>query len=289
MAITISNAFVNNYSNLVRQLAQQKVTRLRPKVTEVSSNGEAYMFERLGATAAVEKTTRRLDTQYIDDDWSRRVATPKTFTHAMTIEHEDRVMMLVDPQSAYAQNQAMAMNRAMDDVIIGAFTSDAANDTGAPSVFPVAQTVGDGTAPISFDLVTQVQEKFMTNEIMPDEAKCMVISPKQVRKLMQMTEQTSSDYVRDKALQELNSTGICLGWMGFDWVVSNRLLAPAGGEIDCMAFTKDAFGLAVNQNTFTRIGEDPSKSYMIQVFSQWTMGAVRVEDEKCVRLHLLDS
>ena len=289
MAITIDNAFIQNYSNLVRHLAQQGETRLRPKVMEVSSSGEAYNFERLGATNAIEKTDRRQDTAYIDDDWTRRVAVPKTFNHTLTIEHEDKVQMLVDPQSAYATNQAMAMRRSMDDIIIESLGGDALDGDGLPSPFPAAQVVGDGTTPISFDFVTEVQEKFMVNEIMPDEEKCIVVSPIQVRKLMQLTEQTSSDYVMKESLQRLSSTGIVPNWMGFTWIVSNRLLAPAGGELDCYAFTKRGIGLAVNQDTFTRIGEDPGKQYMIQVFSQWTMGAVRVEDEHVVKLHLLDS
>lgn len=289
MAITIDSAFIENYSNLVRHLSQQGETRLRPKVTEVRSNGKAYNFERLGASDALEKTGRRVDTAYIDDDWTRRTAVPRTFNHTMTLEHEDKVQMLVDPQSNYATNQAMAMRRSVDDIIIEALGSDALDGTGTPVALPASQIVGDGTAPISFDIVTEVQERFMENEVMPDEEKCIVVSPKQVRKLMQLTEQTSGDYVMKESLQRLSSTGIVPMWMGFTWIVSNRLLAPAADELDCFAFTRRGIGLAVNQDTFTRIGEDPGKQYMIQVFSQWTMGAVRVEDEHVVKLHLADT
>ena len=289
MPITIDNAFINEYSDLVRHLSQQSNVRLRPHVTEISSGGEAYNFERLAQTDALQKTSRRATTPYIDDTWSRRVAIPQTWNHAMTIEHEDKVQMLVDPQSNYAMNQAYAMNRAMDDIIIASATGDALDGDGNNVAFPAGQVVGDGTAEISFDLVTQVQEKFMTNEIMPDEAKVFVVSPAQVRKLMQLTEQTSGDYIRTQALQQLSSTGIVPNWMGFTWVVSNRLTQDvADTDTHCLAFTKRALGLAVNQDTFTRIGEDPSHSYMIQVFSQWTMGCVRVEDEHIVDLHVAD-
>lgn len=289
MAITIDSAFIQEYSDLVRQLAQQENSRLRGKTYEVSSGGEAYNFETLAATEAVEKTSRRVVTPYTDDIWARRVAQPKTFNHVYTIEHEDKVQMLVDPQSNYARGQSYAMNRAVDDQIIAAATGTALDGDGTPNALPLAQTIGDGTGEISFDLVTQVQEQFMVNEIMPDEAKCMVVSPAQVRKLMQLTEQTSSDYVSQKALQTLSSTGIVMGWMGFDWIVSNRLLQDvAGVDTHCFAFTRRGLGLAVNQDTFTRIGEDPAHSYMIQVFSQWTLGAVRVEDEHVVELHVLN-
>ena len=77
--------------------------------------------------------------------------------------------------------------------------------------------------------------------------------------------------------------------MGFDWIISNRLLAPGVGELSCLAFTKRALGLAVNQDTFTLITENPSVQYMIQLFSQWTMGCVRTEYEHIVHLHVKDA
>lgn len=289
MAITIDKAFIEEYRSLVIHLAQQGETRLRPRVMEVSSGGKAYNFERLASTAAVLKSGRRQATAFIDDAWTRRVAVPVTYNHTMSLEHEDRVQMLVDPQSAYAQNQAMAMKRNMDDQIIAAATGTALDGDGGTNALPAGQVVGDGTAAISFDLVTQVQEIFLTNDIPTDVPKTMVVGPKQVRRLMQLTEQTSADYVRKEALQKLSGWGICPNWMGFDWILSNRLLAPGAGELSCIAFTKQAIGLAVNQDVFTRITENPSYQYMIQVFAQWTAGAIRVEDEHLVHLHVLDS
>ena len=286
MAITIDSAFIEEYEDNVRHLAQQIGTRLRPKVYEVSSGGEAYNFERLAPTDAVEKTTRRVDTVYVDDEWSRRVAQPKTFTHTMTVEHEDQVQMLVDPQSNYAYNQAQAMNREMDNLIIEAASGGALDGEGVSNPIPPEQIIGDGTSPISFDLITESQERYMEEEIMPDMEKCMVIGPTQVRKLMQLTEQTSADYVQAQALQRY---GIVLNWLGYNWVISNLLEAPDVGELYCLSFTIKGLGLAVNQDTFTRIGEDPSKSYMWQVFSQWTMGCVRVEDEHVQLIHVADT
>lgn len=277
MAITIDSAFIEEYEDNVRHLQQQMETRLRPYVYEVSSSGESYNFERLAATDAVQKTARRVSTVYVDDAWTRRVAQPQTFTHTMTVEHEDRVQMLVNPDSNYAYNQAMAMNRALDNLIIAACSGTALDGDGVPQAMPAAQILNaGGGAPISFDLITESQEQFMGNEIMPDEAKIAVVGPTQVRKLMQLTENTSSDYVQAQALQRY---GIVPNWLGYTWIVSNLLESPRADDIYCLAFTMRGIGLAVNQDRFTRIGENPSMSYMWQVFSQWTMGAVRVEDE----------
>ena len=282
----IDSAFIEEYEDNVRHLSQQQDTRLRPHVHEVASGGEAYNFERLGSTDAAEKTARRVATNWMDEDWSRRVAQPKTFNHTLTIEHEDRVQMLVNPDSNYAMNQAMAMNRAMDSLIIAACSGTALDGEGVANALPATQIIGDGTAPISFDLITESQERFMKDEIMPDYEKVMIVGPTQVRKLMQLTEQTSADFVQAQALQRY---GIVPNWLGYKWVVSNLLEAPVGGQLYCLAFTKMGPALAVNQNTFTRITENPSYSYMWQVFSQWTMGAVRVEDEHVQLIHVADT
>ena len=125
MAITISNAFVQQFAEMVRHLAQQGDTRLRPHVYEVALTGEAYNFDRLAESAAVEKTTSRTATPVADPAWSRRVVSPKTFQWADTIENADKVKMLIDPQSAYAQNGGMSMRRAIDDLIIASATADA--------------------------------------------------------------------------------------------------------------------------------------------------------------------
>ncbi len=290
MAITIDNAFVNEYRNLVIHLAQQSSTLIRPHVTEVSSSGETYSWDRLGATDAVAKTSRRAATPYVDDIWSRRLAVPTTWNHNMTFEHEDKVQMLIDPQGPYARNQAMAMARKYDDLVIAAATGTALDGDGTTTTaFPASQLIGDGSAAISFDLVTQVQENFLENEIPMDVPKVMIVGPVQVRQLLALTVATSADYVQTQALQQLSATGIVANWMGFTWVVSNRLLAPDTGELGCLAFTRDAIGLAVNENMMVRIGEDPSKSYMNQVFAQFTAGAVRIEDEQIVHLRVLNS
>lgn len=291
MAITIDNAFIEEYKDLVIHLAQQGDTKLRSTVMVEYSSGEVYNFDRLAATDALEKTTRREDssTFYVDDAWTRRAVSPRTFVHLMTVEHEDKVQMLVNPESAYAKNQAMAMNRSWDDLIIAAATGDATDGDGVAVAFPAAQVVGDGSTPITFDAITEIQEIFMSNDIDMSVPKVAVIGPTQVRKLMQLTEQTSADYVQREALQNLYNTGIVPNWMGFTWIMSNRLLSPAAGEISCLFYTMQALGLVINQDVFTRIGENPDKSYMIQIFAQYTAGATRVEDEQIVHGHFLDS
>ena len=164
-------------------------------------------------------------------------------------------------------------------------TAIALNGDGTATAFTAGQTVGNGLVEISLDLILQVQQKFYENDIDPDEKKCMVISPIQQRKLMQLMEVTSGDFQNSKAL----STGMLPNWMGFDWVVSTRLLAPAGSQLDCIAFTSRGIGLQVNKDISAKVAEDPSLSFAWRIYCMMVMGAVRVEDEHVVRLHVADT
>lgn len=285
MAITISNVYVQTFETNVRHLAQQSETRLRRFVTEVSTTGEKHNWERLGAGSATQKTSARTATPTSDLPWSRRVSLATTWHTGETIEQEDPVQMLVDPNSAVSKAIAMAMRRAVDDRIIAAATGDALDGEGNSNSFPAGQVIDDGTNVISLDIVLQAQELFMQNDIDPDESKVMVIGPTQQRKLMQLMEVTSGDYQNAKAL----ATGMLPNWMGFTWIVSNRLLVPSAGEISCLAFTPRGIGLQVNRDITTRVAEDPTLSFAWRLYAFMTLGAVRVEDEHVVHLHLKDA
>ena len=289
MANTVSNVFVQTFETNVRHLAQQTQSMLRHTVMEKSVQSEKHNWEILGTIEASDKTTRLVATPVQDTPWSRRVSVPVTFHAGDSSEQEDIVQMLVDPNSNITQALAAAMRRRIDDKIIAAATGTALDGAGAANAFPAGQVVGNGTTKISFDMVTEVQEVFMANNIDPSVPKFFVVGPKQVRKLMQLTQQTSSDYVNAQALQQLNATGIVPNWMGFTWILSTRLLAPGVGELSCLAYTGKALGLQVNKDINARVAEDPSVSFAWRIYCHATMGAIRVEDEQIVHAHVLDS
>lgn len=285
MAITISNVYIQTFERIVRHLAQQGDTKLRQFVTEVATNGEKHNWERVGATDPTEKTSARTATPTADLAWSRRVSLAQTFHAGETYEPEDVVQMLVDPNSNIAQALASGMRRKVDDIIIAAATGNALNGNGATSALPAGQIVGNGTGVITLDTILETQEKFAKNDVDPDERKVMVIGPTQQRKLLQTPEIISADYQSVKAL----ATGMLPNFMGFDWVVSNRLLAPAAGQIDCLAFTKRGIGLQVNKDISAQVAQDPSLSFAWRIYTMMTMGAVRVMDEEVVAVRLRDA
>lgn len=289
MAITISNAYIQTFENNVRHLAQQTEAKLRGTVQERGVSSNKHNWERLGTLTASEKTSARTATPTQDAAWDRRVSLAKTYHIGTSSELEDPVQMLVDPNSNLTKAISMGMKRQIDDIIIAAATGDALDGAGSPVTFPAGQKLGTGAEVISFDLITQVQELFMQNDIDPSVPKTAVIGPTQVRKLLQLTEQTSADYVHREALQKLTSTGIVPNWMGFRWIMSNRLLVPSATELSCLFYTDQAIGMQVNTDISTKVAQDPSLSFAWRLYAHMTCGAVRVEDEQIVHLHLSDT
>ena len=291
MSTTIPAIYIQTFEKNLRFLAQQETNRLRPYVTERGTSGINHNWERLGSKEASIKTTRAQATPVADFVFSRRVSLAKTYDIGELVEQEDPSQALVDINGGLTQSMGFAMRRAFDTEIIRAAFSDTDVDgDGTPQVFPAGQIVGNGTAPISFDLVTQVQEKFMSNNIMPEVPKVMVVNAVQIRQLMNTTEATSGDYVRQKALSELSSFGITIGWMGFTWICST-LLTDGGdvGTMKCMAYTSRAIGLQINKDISAFIQQDPSRSYAWSLYCMATFGATRVEDEHIVQLDVLNS
>jgi len=283
MGQSVENVYIETYEATVRHLAQQGITRLRPWVMEKSVQSEGHNWERLGTQEAVQKTARLVDTPEQDYPFSRRKSIPVTYHTGDSTEQEDIVQMLVDPNSNIAQAQAKAMKRSHDDEIINAAVGPSRDGDGAAVAFDTDQNVGDGSAAINFDIVTEVTEKFMANDIDPDEEKVFVVSPRQARKILQLTEATSGDY---NAVRPLTSMGYVESWMGYTWLVSTRLQSPAADEEYCFAMTRKALGLQMNKDIWVRVAEDPTKSFAWRIYAASTFGAVRVEDEHLVRVHL---
>lgn len=286
MAINISNVYVESFENNVRHLAQQSMARARMCVTERPTSSESHNWERMGANQASLKTGPRQATPTNDSNWSRRVSSVATYDIGDTSEQEDPIQMLVDPNSNIVRSVGMAMRRQIDDVIFAAATGNATIGDGTTVAFPATQLVGDGTGVFTFDGVTEVYEVFMNRDIDPDEMKYMIVGPTQLRKMQQLIEYTSSDYMNVKTLA---SRGYVENWMGFHWIVSTRLLAPGAGEISCLAMTKQALGLQMNRDITTRVAEDPSISFAWRIYAYMTLGAVRVEDEHIVHWRLRDA
>ena len=282
MSSQITEAFVQQYSNNVQMLSQQKGSLLRGVVDVETVVGKHAYFERIGAVSAQKRVSRHSDTPQIDTPHARRRVSLADYEFADLIDQQDKVRLLIDPTSSYAQAAAMAMGRAMDDVVISAATGTAfTGETGSTStVLPSAQKITEsGTDGLTIAKLRTAKEKFDLASVDPSIARFIVVSPRQITDLLGTTEVTSSDFNTVKALAngEINS------FLGFNFIVSNRL-SIASSKRSCIAFAQDGITLAVGKDVQARIDERADKSYATQVYYCMSIGATRIEEEKVVEV-----
>ena len=287
MSVQITTAFVEQYKSNVFHLAQQKGSRLRDAVRTETVTGKSHFFERIGDTAALKRTSRHSDTPRVDTPHSRRKVTMDDYDWADLIDQEDKVRMLISPQSEYAMSGAWAMGRAMDDAIISAASGNAFGGVsgGTTVALPSAQKIVHGSAGLSLTKLIDAKEVLDAADTDPDEPRYMVVSAKQLSDLLGSTTITSADFNSVKALVQ----GELDTFLGFNFIRSERLETDSNDDRLVLGFCQSAIGLALGRDIETRISERADKNYATQVFLSMTIGATRVEDEKVVQIACQES
>ncbi len=282
MSTEITTAFVEQYKSNVLHLAQQKGSRLRDTVRFEPVTGKSHFFERIGAVAAQKRTSRHADTPRMDTPHSRRRVSMDDYDWADLIDQEDKVRMLISPESQYAQAGANAMGRAMDDAIIAAAVGNAYGGVagGTSIVLPSTQKIVHGSAGLTVAKLLAAKEIIDGNDVDDEEERFCVLSAGQVTDLLNSTEVKSSDYNTVKAL----AAGQLDTFLGFKFIRSQRLGTDSSGNRQVTVYCKSGIGLALGADIETRITERDDKNYATQVFLSMTIGATRIEDEKVVEI-----
>ena len=190
--------------------------------------------------------------------------------------------MLIQPQNSYAQSAAMAMGRATDDELIAAFNASAATGkTGSTSTaLPASQQIAVAATGLTIDKLREAKEILDLSDVDPSEPRFLVASPKQFTDLLETTEITSSDFNTIKALV----SGQVDTFLGFKFLMSNRLPVDGSSDRLCFAWAQRGMLLAVAQDLVIRIDERPDKSYATQVYAGLGIGATRMEEDKVVEI-----
>jgi len=280
MSSQITTAFVQQYSANIQMLSQQMGSLLRDKVRVESVVGKNAFFDQVGSVTAQLKTSRHSDTPQIDTPHSRRRVSLADYEFADLIDQQDKVRLLIDPTSSYAQAAAMAMGRAMDDVIIAAATGTAfTGETGATSESvqtAIAASVGTGTG-LNLLKLTTAKRLLDDADVDPSIPRHIIVGPEQLQNLLAVEQVTSSDYNTVKALVQ----GEIDSYLGFKFTVSNRL-AKSGNDRTCIVYAEDGITLGIGKDISARIDERADKSYATQVYYCQSIGATRMEKAKVV-------
>ena len=130
-----STAYVKQYQDTIRLLAQQFNSRLRGAVlVDTNWTGEEKYYDQYAEDSMTEITNRLQDTPIQATDHRRRQMTPSYFVSNTLEDPFEAQQMLVDPKSTYMQAKMAAANRKIDAVIIAALNGVAkSGKTGSTS------------------------------------------------------------------------------------------------------------------------------------------------------------
>jgi hypothetical protein len=279
----INVAAVKQFGSNIEMLVQQKGSKLR-NACRIESGivGEEAYFDQLAETAAVAKTVRNSDTPLVKSDHRRRRVSMYDYEWADLIDKEDQLKMLIDPQSAYVQNAAWALGRSCDDLIISAFdgTAYTGKAGGTSTTFTAGNVIAVGASGLTIAKMIEAKELLDAADVDPQEERYIAVTAKQISDLLNTTEVKSADYNTVKALVQ----GQVDTFLGFKFILCNRLAVDGSSDRKCLAWAKSGMLLAIAKDINSRIDVRPDKSYATQVYASMGIGATRMQEDKCVIL-----
>ena len=229
MSFQITTAHVDQFSANVMHLSQQMESRLKQFCRAETQESESKFYDRIGKRSARRKEGRHSDVKHTDTPHSRRMVTMEDYYDADLVDEEDKIRILMEPQSEYMLAIAAALGRETDTVIIDASLGNAFGgrrgtevivlpDSQKVAAFDGASVIGNG---LNIPTLRVIRKKFKQAEaIKKGEKLIFVCAAQQIDDLLGTTDVTSADFNTVKALVQ----GEVDTFMGFLFVETELLL-----------------------------------------------------------------
>lgn len=278
MADTQNQIYAQAYSQNIMQLAQQKYSKLLNTVyMKPNVRGKTFFQDQIGEWAMSVKGGRNVQTPNNDPVLGRRMGVMVDYHDNRMVDRGDELKSISDPRSAYTIAAAQALGRKIDDVIITAALGTAySGETGSTSVTN-SNIVLATAASMTLARIIAVKQTFDTADVEMED-RYFVATPAALDNLLNQTAATSSDYAAVKALVR----GEIDSWMGFKWIMSNRLAAVSASTLIGIAYQKYGLCMAMAAQPLVRTDERADLSYSWQVYYELNVGAVRLEEDRVV-------
>jgi hypothetical protein len=297
MSFQVPTHFVQAYSNNVEMLLQQRGGKLLATVSQGSYTGKgAKAVEQVGPVKPVKNLSRHADTPLISTPADARWVFPNDYEWADLIDDQDKLRMLIDPQSAYVMNGVNAMRRAQDDEILQAFfATSATGENGTTSTaFPSGQIVGVNVGGTNSNLnvakLRAAKRLFMAAGVDLDiERLYVAITAADHDGLLNEIQVTSLDYNTRPTLVE----GRVTSFMGFNFVpieftdttaYDAAPLLTSGSNRLLPVWTSGSMHLGMWNDVTTQVSVRDDKRYATQVYAKTTIGATRLQEKKVVQI-----
>lgn len=293
-AITVAHS--QQYASNVELLLQQKQSRLRTAVRSNSYTGKsAQVVQQVGAVV-LQDWVRGADTPMINTPHDVRWLKPKTKHGAQWIDKPDFLRTIANPVSAYAMNGAAAANRVIDQEIIDQFfgTSLSGEDQATSQTWAVwaalsaANTThivdSTGAQNMTVSKLRTARKVLLQANVDPDEEMFVVMNASMQDSMLGETLAASLDYNTKPVLVD----GRITSFMGFNFIVTELLPSRASSKHSAIAFARSGLAVGIWGDVMGRVDERSDKAFQTQVYTSVTIGATRVEENKCAEIVCAD-
>lgn len=295
----ITEAFKNQYSDVLNHLVQQEMSMLDGTTLEdMDFSGEAKYYDQLDQTSVTTRTSRNQTTPIIDASWDKRKVVGVDYLHNFVVDKVDRLSMAIDPNSGLVKAQAMAFARQKDKIKYDALLGTAYSGKAGTTANSITQIVTAASG-LTIDKILEVKQTLGLANVNPMEPRYMIVTEFEIRDLLNTTEVKSSDYNTVKALAAGQMDTFC----GFKFIVlpptydasdnaiTNGIITrnTSTGVNSCVAYTQSALMFAVKSGLETRIDQRADLNYSTQFWAEMIAGAVRMAETKVVAINVTNT
>lgn len=306
MAFSIPTHFVQAYKTNVEMLLQQRGGKLTDKVTQSTYNGKAVKFiEQFGPIVPARDLPRHSDTPLMNPADDARWIAPHDYDAGVLIDSQDKVRMLIDPQSGYTMNMVAGLRRAQDDEILNSFFTPALTGENGTTVtnFPassqdVPTATGGASSGMNVAKLRAGLKILIANGVSIDEDPlyCLLDSRRH-DELLNEIQVTSQDYNNKPVLVD----GRVKSFMGFNFVMVEfksasdyPLVASTGSMVSgtddfIPMWAQSGMNYGDWKELSIDIGPRRDKRNSQQIYATQTIGAARVQEKKIVRIRCINT
>ena len=268
MSTSISTSFVTIFDAEVKQAYQQDRALAGTVRERTGVSGNSYKFNKLGSGVA-NLHIPQSDVTPMNLTHTQATATMSDYNAAEYSDIFTNGKVLFDERAELVKAVSMAVGRRMDQLVIDALD-------GAGTSLTVANSIGGSTTNLNVDKVLETK-KLMDQQGVPAEDRYFLCHANNMAAFLDDSDVKTIDVNTTKALAQ----GTVDSFLGFKFImVGDRteggLAVDGSSDRTCLAWHKNACGLAINMDKKTEINYIAEKSSFL-VNSMFSAGSVGID------------
>ncbi len=309
-----TEAFFNSYTTGYEHVLQERKPQYQGLLREERIEGENEAYDFLGTIELDAKSSRFEDIPIEDMTHNRRWITPKWYRKGIFVDKEDDIALHTDPTSDYIQALAKGEIRRQNITVTDSFfanvsggktpgddtyvftesayvTSTNTSTAGRVIVHDTQSdfTAGGVSSGLTIEKLVLARQALTELENDPDDIFYIAVAPKQMSDLLREAETQSIDTNIIRSLV----AGVVNEYMGFRFVVTNRILIGSSNDVDVdtnvfevPVWTKEGMLFAKHNSPIFNVDWLPRKQIW-QISARVGMSAIRMDEDKVLRIECI--